>query len=394
MSWKQRDDMNPFWFRKSNQIPPRPKRVLMIHPFGIGDGLFITPILRALKEHGVKRVDLLLGSRTRELFEFNPYVDEIFEWDKSPVVGFRQKWNRWRKLMELSAKLRKVRYDAAFDFSPTGHYAFMSFLFFWIPIRIGFNFKNRGLLLTHKQELPNGYVDRSVVEYYLGLLKFLGISPRSNQSELFLSETDQMTAQEILRKYHLSDGVPFLAVAPGGGESWGKDARLKRWPVRHFAKLIQELRSRYPLAFEKVLIFGGQNERFLGDQLLEELSGIAADNLCGSLSIRQAAALIKRAAVLIGNDGGLLHIAHAVGTPVIGIFGPVDSVVYGPYPPGLKVMTVSNEGPACRPCYQRFRYQAACQGIECLSRLLPERILNEICLRNFFNQPSLSALPK
>ncbi|MBI4395262.1 MAG: glycosyltransferase family 9 protein [Candidatus Omnitrophica bacterium] len=387
MFYKKREGMNFLWFLKSTRIP-LPERVLVIHPFGIGDAIFVTPLLRALKESGVKRIDLLLGSRTREIFEHNPHINQIFEWDKSPVKDFDEQKEKWRKLADLFRAIWSTRYQVVFDFSPTAQYAFISLLFFWIPVRIGFNFKRRGFFLTHKQELPKGYANKPVMEYYCSLLQFLGIEPVSKKTELFLNEQDRTKAGEILRDCDISDSTLYLVVAPGGGESWGKDARLKRWPVEYFGKLIQALHQNYPHAFDKVLILGGQNEYFLGTQLVQRSNDIQIHNLCGASSIRIAAALIERASLFIGNDGGLVHVAHAVGTPVVAIYGPVDPVVYGPYPGHSRAITVTNEGPACRPCYQKFRYQATCQGIECLNELLPERVFEEIRSRNLFHEAS------
>jgi len=386
--------MNLFWYHKSDSVLKLPERVLLIHPFGIGDALFITPVIRTLKEHGVKQIGLLLGSRTRALFENNPHINQIFEWDKSPVANMTQKWKRWRELGGLFVKLWKSNYQVVLDFSPTAQYAFVSWLFFWIPVRVGFNFKKRGFFLTHKVELSNGYVGKSVAEYYLGLIQFFRIEPVSKKTEFFLSDEDRTAAQAIFKKYNFTGGKSFLAVVPGGGESWGKDARLKRWPVKHFGKLIQGLHQNYQDTFEGVFILGGQNEHFLGTELLQEFSGIPAYNLCGSTPIQVAAALIEKASLVVANDGGLVHIAHAVGTPVIGIYGPVDPTVYGPYPPNLKVLTISNQGPACRPCYQRFRYQADCKGVECLTHLAVNNVLDRIKSTHFFDQLEVTSALK
>jgi len=378
--------MNLFWFRKSDSVLKLPERILLIHPFGVGDALFITPVIRTLKARGVKQIDLLLGSRTRALFESNPFINQIFEWDKSPVNGVVQNWKRWQKLVSLFIKLWRSHYQVVLDFSPTAQYAFVSWLFFWIPIRIGFNFKKRGFFLTHKMELPNGYAGKSVVEYYLDLLQFFESGPLWKKTELFLNDEDRKAAQAILKKYNFTSGKRFLVAVPGGGESWGKDARLKRWPVGHFGKLIQELYQNFQDTFEAVFILGGQDEHFLGTELLQEFKGIPAYNLCGNTSIRSAAALIEKASVIIANDGGLVHIAHAVNTPVIGIYGPVDPKVYGPYPHSSKVLTITNQGPVCRPCYQRFRYQTDCKGVECLTQLTAECVAKDIKSTGFFEQ--------
>ncbi len=358
----------------------------MVHPFGIGDAVLITPVIRSLKESGVKKIDLLLGSRTKMLFENNPHVSQIFVWDKSPVARVLERWRRFREVVALFWKLWRNHYQVMFDFSVGGQYAFLSWIFFWIPVRIGFNFRGRGIFLTHKLELREGYAEKSVAEYYLDLLHFLAIRPTNKKPEFFLSEADHQECETILKKFELTGGGSYLAVVPGGGESWGQDARLKRWPVEYFGKLIRELHRTYGGFFEKVLILGGSNEHHLGTELLQEFSGLQVHNLCGMTSIRVTAALIQKASFLLANDGGLVHVAHALGTPLIAIYGPVDPLAYGPYPPDSKALTVTNSGPACRPCYQRFKYQADCKGVECLNHLTVDRVLEQIKSTRFFEQ--------
>src|SRR3989338_11395855 len=103
--------MSLFWSRQSVPVGPV-ERILIIHPFGLGDALFMTPLIRALKEGGVKQIDLLLGSRTRELFRHNPHVGRIYEWDKTPLAAFSEKWNRFWKLASVFFELLKSRYQA------------------------------------------------------------------------------------------------------------------------------------------------------------------------------------------------------------------------------------------------------------------------------------------
>src|SRR3990167_4166853 len=126
--------MKPSWFRNKPLDLKKLRRVLVINPFGLGDSLFFTPLLRVLKEEGVGQIDLLLGSRTREILETNPHVNQIFEWDKSETKDLSSKWKRFKKNVQLFWTLYRQRYDVSFDLSPSAQFAFSSFIFFWIPI--------------------------------------------------------------------------------------------------------------------------------------------------------------------------------------------------------------------------------------------------------------------
>ena len=365
--------MNLFWFKPALNFKTA-KRVLIVHPFGLGDSLFVMPLIRALKENGAEQIDLLLGSRTRELFEHHPCIDQIYEWDKSPLSGFSGKWNRFWKLAGMFFSIWKNHYQIAFDLSPRAQYAFVAFFFFWIPVRIGFNFKQRGFFLTHRVEIPEGFTGKSMTEYYLDLVRLAGIQFNQTKPEIFLTKSDHEERKSVFKQLGISESDSILAVAPGGGESWGRDARLKRWPAAYFAELIQTIQKRYPFLFKHVLILGGTEECNLGDELSKCLNGSSVYNLCGKTRIRTAAALIQKAELFVGNDGGLTHMAHAVHAPVIAFYGPTDPIVYGPYPLEDKVLTMTHSGPACRPCYQRFKYQANCGGVECLTQLLPHQV--------------------
>ncbi len=366
-------------------------RVLLIHPFGIGDALFITPVIRTLKENGAKQIDLFLGSRTREVFEKNPNVDQIFEWNKTRPSRLKEKIKYLIDLNKLYLQIRKNRYSAVLDFSPTAKFAYLSWIYFRIPVRIGFNFKQKGIFLTHKVDLPNGYSDQFMVQYYLDLIRPLGLTPNSEKTEFFLNEEGILSAEKLLGGLNVDLDAPILAVAPGGGESWGKDARLKRWPVQHFASLIGKFFQEKKWK-GTVLILGSKSESELGEELLRRLNGRSAFNLCGEFSIHTAAALLKKSSCLIANDSGLVHLAHALEVPVVAIFGPVDPNVYGPYPAGLKTLALANEGPVCRPCYQRFRYQESCKSLECLNDLTPQRVYEKINAAEFLDRIKLSAV--
>lgn len=358
------------------------KRVLIVHPFGIGDALFVTPILRALHEQGVEKIDLILGSRTRELFETNPFVTGIYVIDRDEMrPQFFLK--TFLQLTLLFFSLLMSRYDTLIDLSLSRPYALAATVL-GIRRRVGFSYKERGVFLNHRVDLNFGFSAKHVVEYYLDLLKKLSIPHESNRLEMYLTTEDEQEAREVLQSLNATLDQPYLVVGPGGGESWGKDARLKRWPAEYFAELIAQMRNERSVGFfGKVLIMGGAGEAELGESL-KKLGGEAYVNLCGKTSLRATAFLIKNARLMIANDGGLVHVASAVETPTIAIFGPVDSKIYGPYPGSARRIAISSGGPECRPCYRQMRYNAECVAAECLNQLKPEEAFRMVSEKGFF----------
>ena len=347
------------------------RRILIAQPYGIGDGLLMTPLLRALRTiPTVEAVDLLLGSRTESVFQNNPHVDQIFSIDKG-------KWHSSGKnviFKELSSLWKNLRgrYDLLIDFSLQREYGFYGMLL-GIPRRIGFNFKGRGIFLTESLPLPKGFEGAHVVDLYCELGKLIGLEIEDRFLEFYLSEEDRKSVSQI--------PTPYLAVAPGGGESWGNDAVFKRWPVTHFVELLSRMKER--MDFEAVVVLGSGGEREFGEELQRNLSQ-PVFNFCGELSLGTSAALLEKSALFVANDGGLVHLARALHVPAIAFYGPVDPQVYGPYPPSPEAASIAREGLPCRPCYRRFRYNSACADRECLTALTPGEALQRLDTQKFW----------
>ena len=358
------------------------RRILMVQPYGIGDALFMTPLLRALRTlPTVERVDLVLGSRTEPIFRNNPHVDQIFSLDKG-------KWHTGGKgkiLKEILSLWKNLcgKYDLLIDFSLQREYGFYAEFFLGIPRRIGFNFKDRGIFLTQTLPLPDGFKGAHTVDFYCELGKFLGLEIEDRFLEFYLSKEDREEAEKILRERSISASSRFVVVAPGGGESWGKDALFKRWPVENFVETVSSIRKQ--IDFEGVLVLGSQEERGLGEEI-ERQSSLPTINLCGELSIGGSASLLEKGLLFLANDGGLVHLAHALHVPLVAFYGPVDPRVYGPYPPTSDALSVVKPNLPCRPCYARFRYNSACSDRECLSALRPQEVFEFLDKKNFWSE--------
>jgi len=352
------------------------KRVLVVHPYGLGDFLFVTPVLRALRLiPSVEKVDLLLGSRTAEVARENPHVDEIFVVDK----GRYQKQSRvqtFREVAVLGKELRSRHYDLMLDYSLRSEYAVLGRLFLGIPRTAGFNYKRRGFYHSIRLALPKGFSDRSVVDIYSSLAERAGIRTEDRWLELYVSDSARV---EALKKWQAKAGQKeigrFLFISPGGGESWGKDAHFKQWPVSCFAALCARLCAAGD--FEGVVVLGSPAEKELAASLAEKLM-VPFLNFSGELSVLESTALLERARLFVGNDGGLVHMAHALRVPLIAFYGPVDPAVYGPSPASLQALAVYKKDLACRPCYKRFRYNSSCEKRECLQELTLDEAWTQI----------------
>ena len=345
-------------------MPSSPiKKILVVNIFGIGDVLFTTPLLRNIKKNIPDAVIGYIANRRAEaVLKNNPYINNlyIYERDEFQAISRQSKRLFLKRGWEFLNLIRKEKYDLLIDLSlnrGVGLWAWVA----GIPQRVGFNYKKRGLFLTKKIKFA-GYEDRHVVEYYLGLLEELGWKVDPAPMDLPITQEDELWADFFLRQQGSPADDPKIAIVPGGGASWGKDAVYKRWPAEKYAQLADKIFANLKTP---IILLGDEKERGLCEQIAD-LMKHKVIMACGQTTIGQCSALFKQCALAVVNDGGPLHIAVASGIPTIAIFGPVNENVYGPYPRANHFVVTHDI--ACRPCYHQFR-RASCDHLSCLNNI-------------------------
>ncbi len=350
------------------------KRFLIINPFGIGDVLFTTALVRAIKEN---RPDSIIGywcnERVKDILINNPRINKVFALSRGDLkkIFQRSKLEGIRRFLGLVGQIRKERFDATIDFSLDHRYGLMSKLL-GIKKRAGFNYKNRGRFLTHKIDI-DGYSNKHVVEYYLDLLRLFDISPKTNNLEVFVSEPNRIRARNILARAGIKDGDLVIGIAAGAGASWGQDASYKHWPAIKYAQLADRIIDNFTA---KIVILGDTSERPIADIITAAMKNQAVD-LTGKITLAELCAIIKALRLLVTNDGGPLHIAVAAGVKTVSIFGPVDERVYGPYPASDRHIVIKRDL-NCRPCYQNFRMPVCGNNKECINSIDVDEVFEAV----------------
>ena len=295
----------------------------------IGDMVLLTPALRTLKQaYPESRLALLLRPLVADLMESHPYVDACIVDEKTE--------GRCRSLMKLVRQIRDRSFDLAIVLHPTSFRNVLLPFLARVPIRVGTNVSGRGMLLTKS---CGDDINVHEVHRYLRVLQLLDIDIASDGLEFWHTDADRQFIENLLR----AEGVSLddRLVAVNLGTTW----TTKRWEIENFAEVIQQI-TRLAQG-TKVILTGSPTERTLAEALPASLPTI---NLIGKISILQLGALLERCEVCLTCDSGPMHIAAAVGTPAVALFGPTDPMRHRPYGIGH---TVVEKPVSCRPCYKR-----------------------------------------
>jgi lipopolysaccharide heptosyltransferase II len=349
------------------------KKILIVNPFGVGDLLFSTPLIKNLKDYYPhSQITVLTAKRSAPVLENNPNVDSIIGFNRGDFKELKKE-SRIKAYKEGLAVLGKIiasRFNLYIDLSLEHRYSLFVALLGTKP-RLGYNYKKRGRFLTEKVDM-GGFVGRHVVEYHLSLIRFLGDKPKFYNSEIFISEGEKNWADDFLKKAGLEEGQKLVAIAPGGGKAWGDKAWYKYWPLEKFAGLANKLRDEGV----KVILLGDDSDISICDNLIQLLKEKPI-NFCGKTNLRQFFAVLSKSDLVICNDSGTLHAATALDKKIVSLFGPTSEISYGPYPLSDKRQVISKDFP-CRPCYDKFGIDECKHSHRCLEQIEVEEVLGEV----------------
>lgn len=352
----------------------KPKKALVINPFGIGDVLFTTPVIKALKK-SIPDIQLSFwcNERVQQVLRNNPRIEKIFPLSRGDLnkIFDESTWEGIKSLVSLFKKLRGEKFDLALDFSLDHRYSMVCWLA-GIKRRIGFDYKGRGIFLTDKVEFK-GYSEKHMVEYYLGLLKPLNITCEDKNIELHPPAAGVNRISRLLSYSGVKAGDLVVGIAPGAGASWGRDAGAKHWQPLKFAQLAERMMDELKA---KVVILGDESEKPIAEIVKDAMRDKPVD-LVGRTSLEELAAAISLLKVLVTNDGGPLHMATGLGVKTVSIFGPVDEKVYGPYPTSDKHIVVKKDL-GCRPCYKDFRLPFCDKDRECIKDISVDEVFSAV----------------
>jgi heptosyltransferase-2 len=262
-------------------------------------------------------------------------VDEIIPFQKKAGIG-----SIWEDL-NLSQSLKERNFDLAIILPRSFRSAFHIYLA-RIPIRIGYRDAGRSIFLTHGIRRTKEILHVHRVHYYQKLMEPLGKKEDPPSPQLYLRDEDRRWADQALNDLGILDEKILIGMNPGA--TYGL---AKCWYPDRFGELGKRLSEKWEA---KILLFGKEEERPIVQEILRYL-GTAGIDLTGKTGLLQLAALLERCHLLVTNDTGTMHVATAVCTPAVALFGSTDPITTGPWGEGHVVV---RREVSCSPCWKRI----------------------------------------
>jgi len=337
-------------------------KIAIIKLRAIGDVILTTPVFHNLREQFPEaQIDFITEKAAFPLVKNDKYLDQIFI---APKGEDRKLRNDWRFLK----KIRQQKYEVCIDLFGNPRSAIITFLS-GAKLRVGFNFRGRKYL--YHVRLPSRAAEIHEVDFNLDVLKYYNIPVQNRFPQIFLDSESIKRARVIFSELQFTD-YSIVVFNPAG--SWPS----KKWPLKHFSELANKLHSKYNFKF---LILWGPCEFDEAEKLAKSIGENA--KLHPETNLIEQAALLSLCDLYIGNDTGPMHMATAVGTPTIGLLGPTNAKLQGPF--GLNAKAVINPDSPCLGCDL-----LECPLGDCMNDLKPEMVLEVV--EDFIKDEKLNIL--
>jgi ADP-heptose:LPS heptosyltransferase len=335
----------------------RVRRILLVKFWGIGNLLLLLPIFRLVRERYPRaEIHLLTLKRNRGLVEDCPDLDRIWSVNDDgalPLVG---------SLVRTIAGLRRSRIDLFLDFEQFARTSTLIGFLIGAPQRVGLKTPRQGRFVLYTA--PVRYrEDQHMSETFLDVARSAGVS-----AEDYRPLPLAYRPEEERRVERLLAGAPgrLVVVHVGSGDNFIG----RRWPPESFAVLVDRLVDDFGV---RPVFTGTPAEAPLVHDVLSRMARADhALDLSGRLELRELAALIDRAEIVISNDTGPVHLASGSGRRVLGFYGPNTPVLYGPLSPGSRAFY---KGLPCSPCITNINYKTSfCRLPVCIRNISVEEV--------------------
>jgi heptosyltransferase I len=344
-------------------ITKKPEKILIVRLSAIGDVVHVLPALRLLRSHFPEsKISWLVEDKAGDILTDYPDIDDVIvfprkKW-RGEILKIKKNLNILSDILSFYKKLRKEQYDLVIDFQGNLKSGIMN-LITGSANRIGFGrgyCKEFSYLSTQYHAHPPGKKIHRIAKN-LSLLKELGLETRFQRPELPVSKTDEEYISRFINT-NINPSLPIIIIHPGTS----RFGAYKQWPMLYYALLADLILETYKV---NIIFSWGPDEFGIVKEIIKNMKRKAIP-ACETESIKQLIELIRRSSLFIGGDTGPLHIASILDIPVVGIYGPKDPEIYGPY--NDKAIVIKKDVP-CSPCKKR-----TCSDPICMTSILPEDV--------------------
>jgi lipopolysaccharide heptosyltransferase II len=344
-------------------------RILLVRLRQIGDVVFTTPAIRALRRRFPDaHLSYLVEPAASPVVRHNPHLDDV-------IVAPRGRGVRGLiGDLGLARRLRRRRFDLAIDF----HGGPRASLLTWLSgaaTRVGYDVLGRSWMYTSRVARPRILRPRHSVENQWDLLAALGVDPPDRTTCAVEMPVDHRAAADVSTRLAYADVHPDDAVVVVHASAGNP---FRRWPMAHFVTLVGALAAGDPR--RRIIVPSGPSEHGAAERIVAEARAVLGparrDRVlsCGEFSLAELRALLDRASLFIGGDSGPLHIAATTRVPIVGLYGPTLPARSAPWRDPLLLTESIDAGPLpCRPCDQRV---CAPGDFRCLSMIAPETVVD------------------
>jgi len=345
-----------------------PRSIVVIKPCCLGDLIMTTPLLEVIQRaYPDATITYVAGTWSKVIPEHHPAVSAVID---CGTVGIPGRYTL-REYLALAQRLRQKHFDLAFvlDRSP------MLTLLPWlagIPRRVGLDSLERGFALTDRSTVSSSPAHlQHQANIYLDLAHILKLPIDSPRMRFVPTEDERRQVPFTPDSFRLP-----VAVFIGGGSNPGMELTAKRWPLNRYREIVRRLVHE---CNAQVVLIGGVDDVALNQSLLNNLNVAEGSvlNLAGKTNFGGSAALLERCALFIGNDSSPMHLAAALGIPVIAIFGPTSPQEYGPYPLDDLQHIALWRSPTGKPCFFLGKMHP-CANCSCMSSVTVDEVWNAV----------------
>lgn len=312
-----------------------PRRILIRMPNWLGDLVMATPIITDLHHHWPEaKISVICQGSLSTVIQAHPNIDSIINFQRPSGIFHPQ----------ASREIVQPLKNGDFDLGILTTNSLSSAYWFWrggVRNRLGFATHCRSALLSHPIPFPEERTKQHLVTTYKMLLEPLGIPISDTSPRLYVTDEEKRAARLTLQELGVSPSDQLIGVNPGA--AYGS---AKCWLPDRFKLLTHKLLDHPNL---KVVYFGDKAGASLVDEICRELPSDRVINLAGKTNLRELIAYIQACHLFLTNDSGPMHVASALGVPLVALFGSTSDTATGPYQGGK----VIHKHVPCSPCYRR-----------------------------------------